>query len=194
MTGELDGHALERARAVFRINPSADRALENAIAAYLAALPPPSGEARELVERLIKRVESPFERPALDASLMTEAAAALRTLSAGKAEAEALELLTLAESECWTIRCQSYTNGDDGDVGWEVVSYHMAEPRERVEAAAPTPLEALRLASLPVCEACDGTGIVVPEDGPDFGDICHLCGGKGRARQALPLSEEKTGG
>lgn len=56
--------------------------------------------------------------------------------------AEAFDAL---EKECWSLKCESYSNGDAGDaeVGWEVISHHMAKPHERVEGQGSTPLDAI---------------------------------------------------
>lgn len=56
----------------------------------------------------------------------------------------AYKALRTAEAECWTIKCESYPTGaGDADVGWEVISYWQAPPKERVEGRGSTPLKAL---------------------------------------------------
>lgn len=58
---------------------------------------------------------------------------------------EAAEALAAVEDECWSVKCESYpTGGGDADVGWEVVSHHIAKPYDRVEGQGPTPLAAIR--------------------------------------------------
>lgn len=48
------------------------------------------------------------------------------------------------ERECWSLECKSYrSGGDDADVGWEVVSHHMAEPHDRIEGRGSTPIKAV---------------------------------------------------
>lgn len=49
------------------------------------------------------------------------------------------------EKECWSLKCESYSNGDAGDaeVGWEVISHHMAYPKERLEGQGGTPILAI---------------------------------------------------
>lgn len=54
------------------------------------------------------------------------------------------EALDAIEKECWSLKCESYpTGGGDADVGWEVISHHMAKPHERIEGQGPTPLSAI---------------------------------------------------
>ena len=49
-------------------------------------------------------------------------------------------LLDFQERECITVRCEA---ADDDDVFYDAVSYHMAEPKERVIGTGTTPREAL---------------------------------------------------
>ena len=54
------------------------------------------------------------------------------------------ELLAEMASRNWTLRCVEVPTGaGDADVGWEVVSYHMAAPNEHVEGVGASPREAL---------------------------------------------------
>lgn len=54
------------------------------------------------------------------------------------------EAFDAIEKECWSLKCESYpTGGGDADVGWEVISHHMAKPHERVEGMGKTPLAAI---------------------------------------------------
>lgn len=56
-------------------------------------------------------------------------------------------LLDLIESEALTLECYSVpTGGDDADVLWRVVSYHMKAPQERIEGRGYSPREALSAA------------------------------------------------
>ena len=60
-----------------------------------------------------------------------------------------LEALIKLESNCWSLVCKSYpTGGDDADTGYEVISYHMAKPTERVEGNGDTIIKALVSAGL----------------------------------------------
>ena len=52
-------------------------------------------------------------------------------------------LLNFMERECVTVRCEAT---DDDDVEWDVVSYHMDAPKERVIGTGATPREALTAA------------------------------------------------
>lgn len=48
------------------------------------------------------------------------------------------------EDECLDLRCIALpTAGGDADVGWVVVSHHMAKPVEREEGFGKTPLDAI---------------------------------------------------
>lgn len=62
------------------------------------------------------------------------------------------------ETECWSLKCVSYSNGaaGDADVGWEVVSHHMAKPHERVEGRGSTPIAAINDAMSDGDEVADG--------------------------------------
>lgn len=55
------------------------------------------------------------------------------------------QALAALEKECWSLRCIDLpTGGGDADVGWEVISHHMAVPRERREGFGWTPLDAVQ--------------------------------------------------
>jgi hypothetical protein len=57
---------------------------------------------------------------------------------------EDAERLDYTERECLTVRCVDIPTGaGDADVGYEVVSYHMAEPYARIVGAGPTPRAAI---------------------------------------------------
>ena len=60
-----------------------------------------------------------------------------------------LEALIKLESNCWSLVCKSYPTGGGGsDTGYEVISYHMAKPTERVEGSGDTIIMALVSAGL----------------------------------------------
>lgn len=47
---------------------------------------------------------------------------------------------------CWTLKCCEDVGYDDADYHWEVIEYHMAEPKERMIGHGRTPREALSAA------------------------------------------------
>lgn len=56
-----------------------------------------------------------------------------------------LDYIDILEKEGWGLVPKSVpTGGDDYDVEWTVVSYHMAEPKERVVGRGSTPREAIQ--------------------------------------------------
>lgn len=61
------------------------------------------------------------------------------------ADTERLDLWEIIEDEAWTIQAvDEYDSlAGDGDVRWDVIQYHMAEPRERVVGTGRTPKAAV---------------------------------------------------
>lgn len=43
-----------------------------------------------------------------------------------------MNYIEVLEGNCWSLICESYSNGEDASTGWVVVAYFMAEPFERV--------------------------------------------------------------
>jgi hypothetical protein len=71
-------------------------------------------------------------------------AEAIRNQAADTTRSEDTELLDFVEGECVTVQCYSIPYMDDADVGFKVIQYHMAEPREREIGFGSTPRAALR--------------------------------------------------
>lgn len=54
------------------------------------------------------------------------------------------ERLKIQERNCWAVIPEDEpTGGDDADIGWHVIEYHMAKPHERRIGYGKTPQEAL---------------------------------------------------
>ena len=43
-----------------------------------------------------------------------------------------VDYLDVLEGNCWSLICESYSNGDDASMEWLVIGYYMAHPFERV--------------------------------------------------------------
>lgn len=57
------------------------------------------------------------------------------------------QALAALQKECWSLKCIDLPTGaGDADVGWEVVSHHMAKPHERREGFGDDPLKAIQAA------------------------------------------------
>ena len=98
-----------------------------------------------LLPRYLRENGLPPERPPATVVIHTATPAE----AAREGEAKDAELLDALRENCWDLRCFAYPDsGEDKDVGWRVVSFHMAEPRERVVAEVYTdePRAAIRAA------------------------------------------------
>lgn len=78
--------------------------------------------------------------------LIVVVAAMQQRAEAAEKDARRLDLL---QRESWDLRCFDFCQGED--VGWRVISHHMAEPCERVvaEVFADDPRAAIDAASTP---------------------------------------------
>lgn len=70
--------------------------------------------------------------------------AAEHSLATAQSEAE---LLSILETQSWgLIPVDVPTGGDDADIAWHVIEYHMSKPHERVIGHGETPAKAIRSA------------------------------------------------
>jgi hypothetical protein len=80
-------------------------------------------------------------------ALATDAGSSLLArLQAAEADTKRLEHI---KSGCLTLQCCEDHGYDDADVHWEVIEYHMAEPKERMIGYGRTPQEAIDAAMSP---------------------------------------------
>ena len=43
-----------------------------------------------------------------------------------------MNIAEILENCCWSVICESYSNGDDSSIEWLVVGYYMSKPHQRV--------------------------------------------------------------
>jgi hypothetical protein len=63
-------------------------------------------------------------------------------------------LIDFLEEECCDLRCVSISNGDDADIGWEVIQHHMGKPKERRIGYGSSPREAILRAMKEIDNQC----------------------------------------
>lgn len=102
-------------------------------AALAAQAAPGAGDEERGTDSRAWLREVAIERSSVGARLRTSAPAA------------AAEALAWLEAECADLRCIALpTGGGDADVGWDVVTHHMARPTERIVGHGSTPLSAVK--------------------------------------------------